>query len=297
MKQSGGYTQVPTAFDPLHIGTFVLNRREESYGDFSTTRTGPGITCKGMEKQTWLSVDDLTKHWLLNLAVEIPVDLHRILPAIHAEGLNVHPIAGCEASDYARGIIRLFDEGMIELSSQLPTDDVKSSVGVLQIIDRFVRLSKDDPRIVPLYSYPDVRPNRPVRPPELKVTYRLTQLGGAEWERVAKPDWANFVTGSDDYESGEVMSADKDRLLAYMGWYPEINGAVIQLDTITWETHADFNILYWKRLPCVYRVSFQLQVAKERWSSGSGPRWFWDWYFSTTHWFTEPWELPDWPSH
>ena len=33
-----------------------------------------------MESQSRLSADDLTKHWLLNLVVEIPVDVHRVLP-------------------------------------------------------------------------------------------------------------------------------------------------------------------------------------------------------------------------
>lgn len=238
-----------------------------------------------------MSTDDLTGHWLLSLASETPVNLHQVIPAVHALGLNVKPIPGCDSRDYANGILQLSDAGMIELSSESPSDDVRTFVGVSEIVGRFLKLSEDDPRIVPLSS----RVNAP-RPPELKVTYRLTALGGAAWEQVAKPNWTDFVTGTEDDHSGELISAHKDRLLAYMGWSPELSGSMIRLDTIKWETHTDFNIVYWKRLRTVHRVSFELERADKRWRSGSGPKWFWDWYFSTRNWFTRPWDLPEWPS-
>ncbi len=244
-----------------------------------------------METEPTEAIDAVIRHWLLNLAVEIPVDLHRILPVIQAQGLNVRTVPTCEGRDYARGVIQLHESGMIELTSKDAADDVNSSDGVVQILDRFVNLQKFDPRISPRHFAPVDK-----LPSALQVKYKVTALGGQEWERSAKPDWNHFVSSSDDYASGELLSADKERLIAYMGWYPEIAGSLIQVDTINWETHRNFNILYWKQLPVVHRVSFQLQPSGKRWSSDAAPKWFWDWYFSTTAWYAKPWLLPNWPT-
>lgn len=236
-------------------------------------------------------IDAVIRHWLLNLAIEIPVDLHRILPVVQAQGLNVRTVPGSAEHDYARGIIQLHDSGLIELSSKDAADDVNSRDGVAQILDRFINLPKYDPSVSPHHFGPVDK-----LPLALQVTYKVTALGGQEWERCAKPDWDHFANGSDDYVSGELPSCDKELLIAYMGWYPEIAGSLIQLDTISWETQRNFNILYWKQLPVVHRVSFQLQPRGKRWDSDSAPKWFWDWYFSTTAWYTKPWLMPNWPT-
>jgi hypothetical protein len=244
-----------------------------------------------MGNDSYEAIDAVIRHWLLNLAVEIPLDLRRILPAVQAQGLNVLAVPGCEKRDYARGVIQLHESGMIELSSKDAADDVNSSDGVAQILDRFINLSKYDPDTSPRHFGPVHK-----LPSALQVTYKITESGGREWEGCAKPDWDHFVNGSDDYVSGELVSFDKEHLIAYMGWYPEIAGSLIQLDTINWETLRNFNILYWKQLPVVHRVSFQLQPSGKRWGSDSAPQWFWDWYLSTAAWYTKPWLMPNWPT-
>lgn len=244
-----------------------------------------------MGKEPTDTLDAMIRHWLLNVAVETPVDLYRVLPVVQAQGLNVRTIPGCEGRDYARGISQLSEGRMIELFSEYSADDLNTSSGVAQVLDRFMNLPEYDPTASPLYFGPVDK-----LPSSLQVTYKITALGGQQWESCAKPDWDHFVNGSDDSVSGELLSFDKERLMAYMGWYPEISGSLIQLDTINWETHPNFSILYWKQLPVVHRVSFQLQPSHKRWGSGSGPKWFWDWYFATRTWYTEPWRIPNWPS-
>lgn len=207
-----------------------------------------------MGAETTEDIDSVIRHWLLNLAVEIPVDLHLILPLVQALGLNVRTVPGSDERDYARCIIQLHQSGMIELASQDAADDVNSSNGVARILDRFINLPKYDPSVSPRHFGPVDK-----LPSALQVAYKVTALGGQEWERCAKPDWDHFVNGSADYVSGELLSFDKERLIAYMGWFPEIFGSLIQLDTIKWETQTNFDILYWKQLPVVHRVSFHLR--------------------------------------
>ena len=93
-----------------------------------------------------------------------------------------------------------------------------------------------------------------------------------------------------------MISANRDLVIAYMGWYPEVNREQIQLETIKWQTHTDFDVLYWKRLPFVYHASFQVQPAEARWNGYREPQWFHDWWVSTCSWHKKPWELPNWPS-
>jgi len=139
------------------------------------------------------AIDAVIRHWLLNLAVEIPLDLRRILPAVQAQGLNVLAVPGCEERDYAGSVIQLHESGMIELSSKDATDDVNSSDGVAQILDRFINLPKYDPDTSPRHLDPVDKLRS-----ALQVTYKVTESGGREWEHCAKPDWDHFVNGSDD---------------------------------------------------------------------------------------------------
>jgi hypothetical protein len=137
----------------------------------------------------------------------------------------------------------------------------------------------------------------------MQVSFELTALGGEAWEKIAEPDWARYVSTSTIFSPygdpspavGDVISADRDLVIAYMGWYPQVNGEQIQLETIRWQTHTDFEILYWKRLPFVHHASFRVRTVEERWGEGQ-PKWFRDWWLSTRSWHKKPWNLPGWPS-
>jgi hypothetical protein len=246
--------------------------------------------------------DEVIQHWLLNTAVEFGVPLTRLFPK-KSQGLNVKPIPGCSSEDYARGLVELFDSRMITLSSEFPGDDVTTRSGVSRILDRLLALPKDYQRLRHL------RPGDPSsltvdRNPAMQVDFKLTALGGETWEKVAEPDWGRFISATTTYPDygksgpleGDLISRDRDLLIAYMGWYPEVRNEQIRVETIKWETHTDFKVLYWKRLPFVYHASFEVRTAKDRWNDYKAPPWFWDWWFYTCHWHREPWDLPSWPS-
>ena len=247
--------------------------------------------------QDRLTTEELIRHWLLNLAIEVPISLYLLFPNVEGEALNVRPIPGCSAAEYARGLTELFDSGMIRMSSELPEDDVEGRPGVSRILDRFLDLPKDIRQV--RFLRPDDGPLEgygPNRPLSLQVSFQLTALGGETWQGIAEPDWTHILTESRTSKSGEVISPDRDLMMAHMGWYPQINNERIQLETVAWQTHSDFEILYWKRLPFVHRASFALQPADERWWSTAWPKWFDEWFSCARHWYKQPWELPGWPS-
>src|SRR5205807_861829 len=91
-----------------------------------------------------LSADDILKHWLLNPGIEVPVWLGLLFPTVEGEALNAKPVPYCNAQDYARGLIELFDSRLITLSSEVSGDDVESRSGILRILDRFLKLTEED---------------------------------------------------------------------------------------------------------------------------------------------------------
>jgi hypothetical protein len=238
-----------------------------------------------------LSLTEIIHHWLLNTVVEFGVPLVCVFPEA-GHGLNVKPVPTCSSEDYAKGLLALFDSGLITFCSKVPGDDTEKHDGVRQLLQRFQTLSKDD---VSLRGQYGLLPTHRLRQlPGMQVGFRLTTCGGETWEKVAQPRWNRYVSVSSTLTTAELISAERDVLFAYMGWYPQLNGERIQLQTIKLETHTNFKIVYWKRVPFVYHASFGIEPAVRRWASDE-PSWFRDWR-STQSWYTPPWHLPGWPS-
>ncbi len=209
--------------------------------------------------------------------------------------LNVKPVPGCRPEDYAKGLQDLWDARKILFRSELSGDNVENAQGVAKILDRFLQLSSDNPNFALLNRFEACQQGR-LQSPIMNVSFELTQLGGQTWEELAEPDWAHFILGwtASDY-SGELFSPDRDRLIAYMGWYPEVNGERIRLDTVEWHIEKDFAVLYWKYLSSVHRATFTVDPTDSCWGP-MGPDWFRNWHSSTVSWYTHPWDLPGWPS-
>ena len=76
--------------------------------------------------------------------------------------------------------------------------------------------------------------------PSLQSDFKLTAIGGEAWERVASPEWERFITGyttpppygETGASEGELISPSRDLLLAWMGWYPEVNHEKILIETV-----------------------------------------------------------------
>jgi hypothetical protein len=236
------------------------------------------------------SRSDVIAHWLLNSAVLRPVRLGELFPLVRGQSLNVKEIPGCRPRDYAEGLLGLFNRDLIKLQSHIPGDEVGGTQGVEKILERFLGLSGNDPTYR-LEVYEQIHLGLPA----MKVSFELTHPGGQAWERLAEPQWARFVSGWTTSDGlGELFSPDIDLLIAYMGWYPEVNCERIRLQTLEWHAQQDFEVLYWKHLPLVYRATFTVDPADSCWGPVE-PRWFQDWHSSIMRWYTNPWDLPSWP--
>jgi hypothetical protein len=238
-----------------------------------------------------LLLTEITRHWLLNAAVEFGVPLTHLFPEV-SQALNVKPVPDCGSEAYASGLMELFDLGMITFSSVVEGDDTENRAGVRKILERFRTLSKEDTALRCegrlLKSY-ELR-----RLPGMQVYFELTPRGGEAWEKIARPDWSRCVSVSSDLTMGELISPNRDLLFAYLGWFRELQGEKILRETIDWKARKDFKIVYWKRLPFVYHASFQVQPVERPWLAGE-PQWFRDCRKSVQSWYTEPWNQPDWP--
>lgn len=107
--------------------------------------------------------------------------------------------------------------------------------------------------------------------------------------RLAEPEWARYISATTTYPpygetgpvEGDLISADRDLLIAYMGWYPEVRHEQIRVETIKWETHTDFDIVYWKAPSlCLSRVFPGARCGRAA-ESYKAPQWFWDWWSYT----------------
>jgi hypothetical protein len=246
-----------------------------------------------------LTIEEITQYWLLTSAIEFPRGLEYFFPAVDDIALNMGEVSGLNAEDYVNALLALFDLGMIEFSSNLLEDDVTTRSGILNILDRFLKFSSENPNALMIRrarptSVPDPYAGRT----DLKVRFRLTEKGGEAWEKIAEPDWDHFFDQRSDYETGEIYSRDLTLLIARLGWWGKLNDTRIDINTIEMQTHSEFQVLYWKTLPNVYRATFSLAQTESCWTNGriGEPKWFRDWWHSTTEWFTKPRELPEWPA-
>jgi hypothetical protein len=246
-----------------------------------------------------LTPEELVNHWLLNCAVDYRPWLHHIIPVVADESLNVKAIPNCAAEDYAEGIRALCEAGRIQLFSENAEGESEIRSDVSEVLDMFLRLPREDQGVRVRRVEGRLVPSKlRVHRPELQITFGLTATGGEAWERIAEPHWANFFTQFSDFKSGELSSQNLALLMARLGWLQELNGEQIKPDSIKLEKHAEYQILYWKRLPKVYRAEFSISPGEPRWDRGRNgePKWFRNWWWSMARWHREPWDLPGWPS-
>ena len=265
-----------------------------------------------------LSKKELLRFWLLTSAIDHSVSLRCFFPKFEWGPLNMRDLPGCSPTDYVRELLVLFDNEWIEFESTISPGDSSIRSGVIQILDRFLQFSEQNPAATLLRWV--TRPGNDLRyihRPDLKADFKLTLKGGEAWEAIAKPNWGKFLEEFGDFEgegeglkpsSRELASQDLNLILAHLGWFREDWTESIvygpQLDSTKVQFHEEYQVLYWKRLPSVYKATFALTPVQPLWPKGPNgephwhqePKWFADWRNTSRKWFTQPWELPDWPS-
>jgi hypothetical protein len=241
---------------------------------------------------------DIVKYWLLNTALEFPCGLGLLFPVIESEALNVKEISGIRSEDYAASLVQLYEAGLIMIDSPLAEDQVNSKIAVTHVIERFMRRSPIERGVRHVTRTSRSQTGREERK---SAKFQLTTAGGQEWERYAKPDWDHYLDLPTSSGTGAITSQNRDLVIAVMGFFPEIGGGQIDLDSVAIQEIRNYSILYWKRLPSVFKATFRFEQAEARWG-GKGPAWsneptwFKEWWAATNSWYIKPWESPEWPS-
>ncbi len=222
----------------------------------------------------------------------------------------------CSPADYARELLVLFDGERIEFESTVAENNVNSRSGIIHILDRLLQFSQLNPDAILNRRIRHTNPDpRNIHRPDLIVAFKLTKKGGESWETIAEPNWRRFLEGFTNFDgdvprpaSAELASQDLNLLLAHLAWFrDEWTESTVygpELDSINLQFHEEYQALYWKRLPSVYKATFALTPVQPLWPKGprgephwhQEPKWFTDWRDTSHKWFTLPWELPDWPA-
>ncbi len=232
-------------------------------------------------------MDALLQQWLLNLAIDFAVPL-RLLPPLlegddsQAHALNVKSLHGFPIETIVDTLIDLAGRGLIAFhreSAALTASEV-------------------------LQMSPAVR--------EREISFELTEAGGRAWEVLAQPRWHEMDDGylepryedgkEADWESREWhcvwCSQNRDRLMAVLGWFAQIEHHLVALDTITWNTYPEYPVNYWKRLSNVHVLTFRGRPTpddREVWPQRREPKWFTAWRIARSNWYRHPWDLEGWP--
>lgn len=235
-------------------------------------------------------MDPVLQHWLLNLATDFPVPF-RFLPRVldgrdgEAHALNVVALRGFSLEIGVKRLVELADADLVRFTHTQEGDDPQpvASSEVTALVSRGATQG---------------------------LSFELTNAGGEAWEKTAEPRWHEMHDGfgQPSDENGDLgrwdwtfFSQNRDRLMAVLGWFSMIegNGHGVDLNSVTWETHNEYQVRYWKHLPDVHVVDFQTQQQPEpphdwNWIFGGAP-WFSTWFSTRRDWYRKPWDLEGWP--
>jgi len=247
-----------------------------------------------------MTIDEVIQQWLLTAAIRFPRPLGYIFPVVEGLALNMVEVPSVGSDGYAKALLALWDSGKIRLSPLESERFVETRREVCDLLDRIAGLDQHNPSARMIRHARRGGPAKAgeiVRDPSLFVTFELTKRGGEAWEELAEPNWARFLDQLTDENTGEMTSADLTLMMAYMGWFPPFAEHQVKRETVIVEKMADYLILYWKRLPLVFRATFKLESSSRNWQEEriDGPTWFRDWWHETTVWYKKPWDLDGWP--
>lgn len=185
------------------------------------------------------------RHWLLDAAAELAIPL-RVLGAPNAgEMLNRKP-PGLDRTDLALRLEELIARGEIEFCRCIEQRkyEVCPPIRTLEIVRLLTEERWQNSEL---------------------WFYRLTQSGGAAWERWAKPQWSRYVTtcrwdnfieigAASESVANELLELEDDLL-----W----ESAIVQ-GSVRRKAFRRWQATYWKTLPEGYLVAFRTRPLPEQ---------------------------------
>jgi hypothetical protein len=237
---------------------------------------------------------ELIQHWILNIAIEFHGKLSDFIPFVESEFLNVKEAPRATPNDYAVAFLALLDAGFV-CAYPVETEvggEHRAKVDRLEV-ETILEMRLQLPRATSRIRARADKHKLSSRPPVPDLRWRMTSLGGEAWEGRAKPEWNRYVSTLTDDQFGDIWSANRDLLMAELGWYRELNSVKVACDTVRVEVLHDHPIMYWKVLPLVYHAAFS--CTPDAYARPTDwPRWFRDWRLSQSQWHKKPWDLPGW---
>jgi hypothetical protein len=238
---------------------------------------------------------EIIQHWISNIAIEFHPRLSDFVPFVESESLNVKEVPGATPKDYTAAFLALLDLGFVcayPVDTHAGEEDQAKMdrSAVVEILEKRLLLPQVTSKIRVRANQP--RPSSKPTVPDLR--WRMTALGGNAWERLARPDWNRYVSTETDDQFGDIWSANRDVLMAELGWYRELTSAKVNRDSVRIEVVDNHPITYWKVLPLVYHAAFSCTPDAHA-SPMDWPEWFRAWWISQNRWYVKPWELPGWP--
>ena len=213
----------------------------------------------------------LQRHWFLSRMAERPAPLKWFLPTFRSEHANAPPLSGLGPESCAKGILELVSDQLV-------------------VVMAGEERRPDAPAIIRRFLDGTLEPG---------VALAMTDSGGREWEALASPEWDRFVRyevelsaePSDNRFQGLLASTNLDVLMAYLGWWEQLESAQIEWDSVKWRTHSAYPLTYWKNLTNVTEVSFTGETLNQQqaWFA-----WLQAWVGHRSTWFIDAWRMPGW---
>lgn len=180
--------------------------------------------------------------WFLNAAAELRLDLD-VLASPQIEAALNRRTHGLSEEELVRILGDLQERGWISFS--------------LRVAD--VAIAGTDEIRCALHAREAGRP---------RLWYGLTQAGGAEWERHARPRWGRFIDsstgGCDEHGliASETFAMTRLRILRFEQLCNPVIGHEPIAGTQTWEDLAPWRATYWKTLPRGTCLREQARIVK-----------------------------------
>ena len=219
---------------------------------------------------------DIKKHWLLNLAHLYSVRLDHLFPEFKSMTLNVVPFPNYDSLQLSSDLIELLLNEEIAVSGEW---------------------QRSCPQEEAVYEIQQFGLGSNTR----HFSFKLTQKGGVEWERLARPKWERFIKCEDAFDSDNLLtnsclaSSQSTLIVAYLGWYRPLRGFALMPETIEWQTKTEYPITYWKLLNRVEQATFRCAIEEGRTSDAYHyPIWLRNWWREQSKWHTKPWQRSEW---
>jgi hypothetical protein len=127
---------------------------------------------------------------------------------------------------------------------------------------------------------------------KLKIYYGLTSLGGEQWEKLAKPNWNLYISGSLGQQEISFSGVDRQIIERYLPSLRYTWQAEIVSSSEEWKLLVPWQATYWKILPSGWQLKCKIKETNE-YLGKSIPLEDRQWLDKIDNWYTNPFDTTD----